>query len=139
MIALSVSRTSLGLVPLTVSDVTGAGATLRDWNPGVADREVVIARSKWAPGGVATRTRDDVVLMKLELYLRGGSLAASRVLAETWSAALGQLDYTITETVTGGTPRPYAAMPASVLLDDDPDYLRNGIVIVSASIPRNPL
>jgi len=138
MLSLSVSRTSLGLVPLTAADTTQAlGATIMDWSPGLVVRDVTIAKSKWAPGGVATRVRDDVVTMGLTLWLRGGSLAASRALAEAWVAALGQFDYTITETLTGAT-RPFAAMPATVDIGSNPTLWRAGIVPVSASIPRNP-
>lgn len=137
MLTLSVSRTSLGLVPLTAADVTQSGATIMDWSPGLVVRDTTIVRSKWADGGIVTHSRDDVVTMTLSLFLRGGSLAASRALAEVWVAALGQFDYTITETLTGGS-RAFAAMPASVDISSNPNFWRNGIVPITATIPRNP-
>ena len=138
MLSLSVSRTSLGLVPLTAADSTQAsGATVMDWSPGLVVRDTTIVKSKWADGGVVTHSRDDVVTMALVLFLRGGSLAASRVLAESWAAALGQFDYTITETLTGGV-RAFACMPANVDISASPNQWRAGVVSVTASIPRNP-
>lgn len=134
-VTLSVSRTSLGLVPLTAANSATVAATIRDWSPGLVVRDTTIARSKWAPGGVVTRSRDDVVTMTLSLFLRAGSLSASRALAEAWATALGQFEYTITESISGAV-RPFAAMPASV--DMAESYWRNGVVELNASIPRNP-
>jgi len=138
MLSLSFSRTSLGKVPLTAADTTQSGATIMSWDPGLVVRDVAISRSKWARGGVPTRTRDDVVIATLTLFLRGGSLAASRTLAETWAEALGQLDYTITETLTGGV-RVFTAMPTSADIPTAKSLWRNGIVLLTAAIPRNPL
>jgi len=137
MLSLSVSRTSLGRVPLTAADSTQVGATVMDWSPGLVVRDMTIVKSKWADGGVVTHSRDDIVTMTLSLFLRAGSLTASRLLAEEWAEALGQLDYTITETLTAGA-RAFAAMPASVDITANPNHWRAGIVSVTASIPRNP-
>ena len=137
MIALTVSRTLLGLPPLTAVDVTAPGATIRAWNPGQVVRETTLARSPDMGGGVATASRDDVVTMTLDLFLRGGSLRQSRVLADAWAAALGQLDFTIREVCDGAT-RTWLCLPTSVDIPPTPALWRGGIVQLTASIPRNP-
>lgn len=112
-IALAVSRTSLGLIPLTAADTGTTGAVIIGWNPGSVDPANEYAESAWLNGASLARTRVPLLNAALSLRLYAASVAAVRTLHSTWLAALGQQSYTITETFTGGSVV-YDCCPASV-------------------------
>jgi len=143
MITLTISRTSLGLLPLTIAN-SGRTAgtyvlTAGGWNPGAVERENSYARSRWLPGAQLVSTRDELMALSLTVRLWSDSVPNLRTMADTLGEALGQFSYTITENVTGAlTPRIYDCMPASYSIDSDPVQWRQFTTTLTASIPRQP-
>lgn len=139
MISLSVDRSSLGLLPLTVADSGSSGAVLAAWQPSRKERDNAVARSRWLSGGSLVSTRDEIVGMDMVLRLYASSHALIRSAVDEWDAALGQFSYVITETISGAvTTRAYTCQPAAWQVDNDPVAIRAGFVILTASIPRQP-
>ena len=139
MISLSIDRSSIGLLPLTVADSGSTGAVIVAWQPKSKERENTVARSRWLKGGPLTSTRDEIVGMTLSVQLWASTPALLDQAVDVWDAALGQFSYTITETTTGAlTPKVYACQPASWAVDNDPVMIRAGLVILTAQIPRQP-
>lgn len=134
---LSVSRTSLGRVPLVASGTTQAGAVVIAWQPGVADPANEYAESAWLDGSSLSRTRLDLVDMSLTLRLYGSSESAVRAQLADWTQALRQFSYTITDNFTGGSTV-YSCCPAKVTPDFDGYQLSLGRLVVACSIPRQP-
>jgi hypothetical protein len=139
VISLSIDRSSIGLLPLTVADTGTTGAVIVAWQPKSKDRDNTVARSRWLSGGSLVSTRDEIVGMTLAVQLWATTPALLDQAVDTWDAALGQFAYQITETTTGAlTPKVYDCQPASWSVDNDPVMIRAGLVILTASIPRQP-
>jgi len=139
MLTLTIDRSSLGLLPLTVND-TGTGTyVLSAFAPGTKARDNAVATSRWIDGGQLVSSRVDVLTMDLVVRINAASVAALKTAADELDAALGQFDYTITEAVTGAlTSTVYTCLPASTSFPYDPIGFRAGTSLFTASIPRQP-
>jgi len=136
--SVSVSRSSLGLVPLVASGTTvTSGAVLIDWQPGGVTPVNEYAESSWLPGASLARSRQDMTNIAMTLRLYASSESTVRALLTTWQQALAQFSYTITETWSGGS-NTYTCCPATLTPDYVGYMLPRGTLIVSASIPRQP-
>lgn len=139
MISLSVSRTSLGLLPLTLADTGTTGNVIVRWEPNLPEREVAWARSRWLRGGSVVSSRDDIVGAELTFQIWGASSGAIWTTAGLWDAALAQFSYTITETRSGTlSPIVYGCAPTSLRVANDSVTIRAGYVVASCVIPRQP-
>ena len=138
MISLTVDRTSLGLLPYTITDTGTSGPVLVAFQPGAISRENVVATSRWVDGGALVSTRTEMTSMDLVVRLYSTSYAQLRTDAETLGDALGQYGYTITETPTTGSARTYTCLPASWQMEMSPPELRRFTALFTASIPRQP-
>ena len=142
MISLSISRTSLGLLPLTITDngrTAGTYVLTQDgWFPGAVQADSTYARSRWIDGAQLTSSRVDLLAMTLTVQCWAASATSARSMADTLGAALMQDSYTITESGLSLTPVVYNCLPASWSMDWDPILLRQGLAIFTASIPRQP-
>jgi hypothetical protein len=139
MLTLTIDRASIGLLPLTISD-TGTGTyVLSAFTPGAKARDNTIATSRWLDGGQLVSTRVDILTMDMVVRINAASVSALKTAADALDAALGQFDYTITETIAGAlTPTVYTCMPASTSWPYDPVAFRAGTSLFTASIPRQP-
>lgn len=137
MIRLAVSRTSLGFVPLIAEDTGRSGGVIIDWQPGDTDPQNEFSESAWLDGAPLARTRipNTTAVMRLRLY--ASSVAAVRTLHATWRAALIQQSFTITESYTGGSIT-YECFPAKVSPVLEGPMLAQGVIVLTASIPRRP-
>lgn len=139
MITLTIDRSSLGLLPLTIND-TGTGTyVLQALNPGTRVRDNAVATSRWLDGGQLVSSRVDLVTLDLVVRINAASVPAVLTAADDLDAALGQFGYTITQAVSGAiTTTTYTCMPASTSFAYDPVQLRANTSVFSASIPRQP-
>jgi hypothetical protein len=142
VISLSIDRSSIGLLPLTIGTTRTTGAYMLmagGWNPGTIERDNTYARSRWLSGASLVSTRDELTSLDLGVRIWGSSLSNMRQMVDDLGAALGQFSYQITETWSGNlTPRVYDCCPASYAVEADPDQWRQYTTIVTASIPRQP-
>lgn len=139
VISLSVSRTSLGLIPLTLTDSGRVGNVIVAWNPNLPEREVTWAKSRWLDGGSVVSSRDDVTGADLTFQIWGASAGALWTTADLWDEALAQFSYTVTETRSGSlTPIVYDCAPTSLRIVNDPVTIRAGFLVASCTIPRQP-
>lgn len=139
MITLTIDRSSLGLLPLTIND-TGTGTyVLSAFTPGAKARDNAIAASRWLDGGQLVSSRVDILTMDLVVRINASSVAALTAAADVLDEALGQYGYTITQTIAGAlTATTYTCMPASTSFPYDPVAFRAGTSLFTASIPRQP-
>ena len=137
MIALAVSRTALGLLPLTAADSGTSGAVIIDWQPGDVEPDNEYAESAWLDGSSLARTRSGLITARLELRLYAASVSAVYTLQDSWRTALSQFSYTVTETFTGGS-HVYNCCPAALSPTLVGTQLRQGTLLLTASIPRQP-
>jgi len=140
MITLSIDRSSLGLLPLSVGTARTAGTyqlSANGWNPGRVQRDNAIATSRWLSGGRLVSTRNEIISLELTVRVWGSSVANMRTMVDDLGNALGQFSYTVTETVTGAlTTNVYTCMPASWSVESDPNQWRQFTTLFTASIPR---
>jgi len=140
VITLSIDRSSLGLLPLSVGTARTAGTyqlTANGWNPGRVQRDNAIATSRWLSGGRLVSTRNEIISLELTVRVWGSSVANMRTMVDDLGNALGQFSYQITETVTGAlTTNVYTCMPASWSVESDPNQWRQFTTLFTASIPR---
>lgn len=136
---LTVSRTSLGLVPLVaaVTGSTGAVIDANGWDPGAVDPVNEYAESADLNGASLARFRLPLANATISMKLYAASEAAARVLHAQWVAALTQPSFTITESWTGGSIV-YDCCPARVAPLLSGVLLRQGCIPLTASIPRQP-
>lgn len=137
---LTVSRTSLGLVPLVaaVTGSTGAVVDANGWDPGAVDPVNEYAESADLNGASLARYRIPMTNASLSLRLYAASEAAARALHAQWRQALTeQPSFTITESWTGGSIV-YDCCPARVAPLLSGVLLRQGCIPLTASIPRQP-
>lgn len=135
MISLTLSNGTA--TPITVTDQGKTGYVLVALNPGQTIRDNTYATSRWLDGAALTSTRDEMAALDAVIQCWGTSLADSLTKADTLGSALGQYTYTVTAAYTGGSAV-YTACPASYSVSYDPNYLRNFLTVVTASIPRQP-
>lgn len=138
MISLTIDRTSLGLLPYTITDTGTSGPVLVAFQPGAIQRENAIATSRWIDGGALVSTRTEMTALSLTVRLWSTSYAQLRTDADTLGDALGQYSYTITETPTTGAARVYTCMPASWQMEMNPADLQKFTALFTASVPRQP-
>jgi hypothetical protein len=140
VITLSIDRSSLGLLPLSVGTARTAGTyqlSANGWNPGRVQRDNAIATSRWLSGGRLVSTRNEIISLELTVRVWGSSVANMRTMVDDLGNALGQFSYTVTETVTGAlTTNVYTCMPASWSVESDPNQWRQFTTLFTASIPR---
>ena len=135
MIALTLSNGTA--TPITISSQGKTGYVLVAMSPGQTIRDNTFAESRWLDGGALVSTRDDMTSIDAVVQVWGTTLADSMTKTDTLGSALGQWSYTVTAAYTGGSAV-YTASPASYSVSYDPDYLRNYLTVVTASIPRQP-
>jgi hypothetical protein len=142
MISLSIDRSSLGQLPLTLVDSGRAAGsyviTADGWFPGAVQADNDYARSKWINGAQLIASRVDLLTMQLAVRCWAASATAARQMADTLGAALLQDSYTITESGLSTTPVVYQCLPASWSMDWNPVELSQGTTLFTASIPRQP-
>lgn len=142
MIGLSVDRSSLGLLPLSLTAATGRTAgsyqlAANGWNPGRVQRDNAVATSRWLSGGRLVSTRNEIISMELTVRIWGSSVANMRTMVDDLGNALGQFSYTVAEYIDGAlTPNIYTCMPASWSMESDPNQWRQYTTLFTASIPR---
>lgn len=135
MISLTLSNGTA--TPITITDSGATGYVLVSMNPGQTIRDNTYATSRWVDGAALTSTRDEMTALDVVVQVWGSSLADSITKTDTLGSALGQYDYTVTAAYSGGSAV-YTAVPASYSVSYDPNYLRNFLTVVTASIPRQP-
>lgn len=142
MITLSISRDSLGLLPLSLPDTLAIGTSglaLVTFNPGQSQADNAIATSRWLSGGSLTSTRREIITLEMSVRVVGSSLSDLDTRCNDLFDALGQFGYTISKAVTGGTtPVVYTCLPANFGRTYNPDLMRHNMDIVTASLPRQP-
>ena len=122
---------------LSITDSGQSGYVLAAMNPGQTIRDNTYATSRWVDGAALTSTRDEMTALDVVVQTWGTSLADVMSKVTTLGSALGQYAYTVTAAWSGGSAV-YTAMPASYSVSYDPNYLRNYLTVVTASIPRQP-
>ncbi len=141
MLTLSIDRSELGLLPLSIVDTlaTGtAGIALMSFNAGQSQADNAIAMSRWLDGGsLVSRTRG-IVTLEATFRVEGSSLANLVTRIDELTAALDQFSYTITETPLGGSPVVHTCMPANFGRAYSADLMRHSIDLLNCSIPRQP-
>ena len=135
MISLSISNGTA--TPLTITDTGTTGYVLVALNPGGMLRDNAVATSRWLDGGALVSTRDEMATMEATIQTWGSSVSDVMTKVATLGSALGQWSYTVTASYSGGSAV-YTAMPANYAVSYDPDFLRNNVALVTASIPRQP-
>jgi hypothetical protein len=123
--------------PITITDSGASGYVLVSVSPGGAVRDNTYATSRWLDGAALTSTRDEMTSVDAVIQTWGTSLADSITKVATLGSALGQYTYTVTAAYAGGSAV-YTACPASYSVTYDPNYMRNFLTVVTASIPRQP-
>jgi hypothetical protein len=137
MTTITIDRSGLSLADLVITSDGSSGIELVDFAPGQKQVDNTYAESAWRSGGKLTRSRARITAMRLVVRFEADTAAEAIDAAEELVQALEQWDYTITED-TGTTRIEYACMPASTEPGRDPVLLEAGILIVTASIPRQP-
>ena len=135
MISLSLSNGTATAISIT--DQGSSGYVLVAMNPGQVSRDNTYAESRWLDGGALVSTRDGLGSLDVVVQVWGTSLADTLTKVATLGSALGQYTYTVTASYSGGSAV-YTAMPASYSVSYDPNYLRNHMPVLTASIPRQP-
>ena len=135
MISLTLSNGTA--TAITIDPQGKSGYVLASMNPGQTIRDNTYATSRWVDGAALTSTREDVTALDVVVQAWGTSLADMMTKVDTLGSALGQYAYTVTAAWSGGSAV-YTAMPASYSVSYDPNYLRNFLTVVTASIPRQP-
>lgn len=139
MITLTVDRSSLGLLPLTINDAGTGTYVLVALDAGTRVRDNAIAASRWLDGGQLVSSRVDLVSLSLSVRVNASTVPTILSAADALDAALGQFGYTITQAVAGAiTPTTYTCLPASTSFAYDPVQLRAGTGVLTASIPVQP-
>ena len=141
MLTLSIDRSTLGLLPLSIVDNLSPGTpgiAIMSWNPGQSVADNSIATSRWIDGGALTSRRRDIISMDAVFRVEGSSLANLVTRCDELTAALDQWGYTITETPLGGSPLAYTCMPANFGRAYNSELMRHSIDLVNASVPRMP-
>lgn len=138
MISVSISRTSLGLVPLTFGDSRGAAVTIMPgWSFGDDEAENEYAESAWLPGASVARTKYPLSQIVLPLVIRTTSLVT---LETTYSAILAAVrqgpSFDLTRTL--GVSRTYSCCPGTASRAYDKFRLLKGEDAVTLTIPRQP-
>ena len=122
---------------ITIDPQGKSGYVLVSMNPVQTNRDNTYATSRWMDGAALTSTRDEMTMLDAVIQTWGTSLADVMTKVDTLGSALGQYAYTVTAAWSGGSAV-YTAMPASYSVSYDPNYLRNFLTVVTASIPRQP-
>ena len=139
MITLTIDRSSLALLPLTINDSGTGTYVLVSYAPGAKVRDNALAKSRWLDGGQLLSTRTDILTMDMAVQVRASSTQAILDAAAVLDQALDQFGYTITEQVAGAiTSVQYACQPANTSFPYDPVMFRGGLGMFTASIPRQP-
>lgn len=139
MISVSVSRASLGLVPLTFGDSRGSAITIMPgWSFGDDDAENEYAESAWLSGSSVARTRYPLTDIVLPLVIRTTSITA---LESTYTALLAAVrqgpSFDVTRTL-GGVARTYSCCPGKASRAFDKFRLLKGEDALTLTIPRQP-
>lgn len=138
MTTLTIDRSGLSLADLVITADGSSSYELESFAPGRVERENTLAESRWRDGGRITSSRKAVTAMALVVRCHGTDVDDALTLAAALEVALGdQLSFTITE-LTDSTSIDYDCMAASVDIARDPVLLEGSIIVVSASIPRQP-
>jgi hypothetical protein len=100
-------------------------------------RDNTYAESRWLDGAALVSTRDALGSLDAVIQVWGTALSDVMTKVTTLGSALGQYTYTVTAVYAGGSAV-YTACPASYSVSYDPNYFRNFLTVVTASIPRQP-
>lgn len=140
LISVSVSRTSLGLVPLVFGDSRGAAITIMPgWSFGDDDAENEYATSADIPGASVARTHIPMSEIVLPIVIRTTSLAALETTYTAVVAAIRQApSFDVTRTLGGTVIRTYSCAPGRASRDWDKFRLLKGEDKVTLTIPRQP-
>ena len=76
MIALSISRDSLGLLPLSIADSGTGTYVLIAMEPGRKERANAVAESRWLPGGTLASSRLTVLTFDLSVRIYAATVPA---------------------------------------------------------------
>ncbi len=138
MLTITIDRTSLGLLPLTINDTTGSTYTLMPgFDVGIASVENTIVESQRRDGGTLTSSRRKVTAISGEIRVDGGNPDGLKLAIATLAEALGQFSYTVT-VAEGTNPTTYTCMPADWKRTFDQVEMRINRDLVTVTIPRQP-
>jgi hypothetical protein len=139
VITLTIDRSSLGLLPLTINDSGTGTYVLTSFMPGAKSRDNSYAQSRWLDGGRLVSTRTEIVTMDMVVRINSTTVPLLLDAATVLETALDQFGYTITEAVSGAvSTTTYTCMPASTSFPYDPVQFRRFTGLFTASIPRQP-
>jgi len=139
VITLTIDRSSIGALPLTITDSGTGTYVLVSYEPGSRVKENAVAQSRWLDGGQLVSTRQSILTMDMVLRIRAASVSALKTAASALDDAFDQFGYTITEQVAGAiTSTTYTCLPANTSFPHDPVLFRAGMGVYTASIPRQP-
>ena len=139
MITLTIDRSSLGLLPLTINDSGTGTYVLTSFTPGAKGRDNSYAASRWLDGARLVSSRTELLTMDMVVRINAATVPLLTDAAVVLDAALDQFGYTITEAISGAlTTTAYTCLPASTSFPYDPVQFRRGTGLFSASIPRQP-
>lgn len=138
MISITIDRSVLGLLPLSITD-TGAdsyslmpGFSLGGWTP-----DNTYAESRWIDGAAMTSSRLTMSAMELNLRVEGVSLTDLQANVDALATAVGQFTYTVTVT-EGTTVTDYDCCSGSVRRAYNQTAMLNLADYVQVQIPRQP-
>ncbi len=138
MIAVSISRVSLGLPAITIGDSRGDAITLMPgWSLGVDDAENEYAMSADLPGASLARSRFPMGELSLPIVIRTASLAAFATKYQEIVRAIRQASFTTTVAINGG-PAVFSCSPGSAARGYDKFLMYRGQDRVMLTIPRQP-
>ena len=138
MITVTISRSSIGLTPLVISDTPpGVYTLLRDFNVGKSEADNTVAESRWQDGGLLTSTRRNITEIEMLVRVSAGSVAGTVAALDALADALDQFDYQVT-VQQGTSSKTYRCMPANWERSFDPVQMKNNADIIRITMPRQP-
>lgn len=138
MLSITIERTSLGLLPLSISDDgTGTYTLMPGFDAGVSTPENSLAESRWLDGAALVASRRVVTQVSMIVRVDGPTANALQANIAMLAQALDQFDYNV-RILEGSTVTTYACMPATWRRVYDADEMRRGRDLVVITIPRQP-
>lgn len=135
MITLTIAGTN-GTV--TATDSGQSGYVLASYDIGGLERQNAYATSRWIDGAYLTSSRTEVNTLAAVVQVWGTAISDVQTKIATLGSAVNAFGYTVTAAYSTGGSTVYTAMPASVAVSFDRDWVRHNAAIVTLSIPVQP-
>jgi hypothetical protein len=130
--------TSLTVGAIAITTDGSSAYELMAWDPGPSPVENMISESKHLPGGVLISTRVKTTVASLTVYVTGSDLddAYTKVIALQDELNPGAMFDLVEE--FDSTTLTYDCFPATTHIPRDPILMEENILLLTATIERNP-